>query len=103
METSRIFIRGLPPNLSEDEFKAHFSKLCPVTDAKFIPRRRIGYVGYKTPADAAKAVKYFDRSFIRMSRIAVELARPVRNELRSGVYSTANDSSDRRSKGPRAC
>ena len=78
MESSRIFIRGLPSNLSAEEFKKHFSKISAVTDAKYIPHRRIGYVGYRTYDDAQKAVKYFDKSFIRMSRLGVELARPVR-------------------------
>jgi multiple RNA-binding domain-containing protein 1 len=77
MESSRIFVRNLPPNLSEDEFKTHFSKQYAITDAKYIGHRRIGYVGFKTPEDAVKAVKYFNKSFIRMSRIGVELARPV--------------------------
>ncbi|MCJ1380660.1 Multiple RNA-binding domain-containing protein 1 [Xylographa soralifera] len=77
MESSRIFIRGLPPNLSAEEFKKHFSKTFTVTDAKLIPHRRIGYVGYRDSTDAAKAVKYFNQSYIRMSRIGVELARPI--------------------------
>lgn len=77
MASSRIFIKGLPPTISEDEFKRHFSAKHAITDAKLIPHRRIGYVGYKTPEDAAKAVKYFNRSFIRMSKIGVEIARPV--------------------------
>ena len=78
MESSRIFIRGLPPNLNAEDFEKHFSKTFAVTDAKLIPHRRIGYVGYKDSTDAAKAVKYFNKSYIRMSRIGVELARPVR-------------------------
>ncbi len=77
MESSRIFVRGLPPNLSAEDFRRHFSKQCAITDAKFIPHRRIGYVGYKNPEEAAKAVKYHHKSFIRMSRIGVELARSV--------------------------
>jgi len=76
MESSRIFVRGLPPTLTEDEFKKHFA-IQPVTDFRLMSQRRIGYVGYRTPEDASKAVKYFNKSFIRMSRIAVELARPV--------------------------
>jgi RNA recognition motif-containing protein len=76
MESSRIFVRGLPPKFSEDDVRKHFSKYA-VTDVKFFPHRRIGYVGYKTPEDAAKAVKYFNKSFIRMSKIFVEMARPV--------------------------
>jgi multiple RNA-binding domain-containing protein 1 len=77
MESSRIFVRNLPPSLSDDEFRAHFSKGRQITDSKFLSHRRIGYVGYKTSEEAVQAVKYFNKSFIRMSRIAVELARPV--------------------------
>jgi multiple RNA-binding domain-containing protein 1 len=77
MESSRVFIKGLPPTISEDEFKKHFSAKSDITDAKLISHRRIGYIGYKTPEDAARAVKYFNRSFIRMSKIGVEIARPV--------------------------
>ncbi|KAI9782393.1 MAG: Multiple RNA-binding domain-containing protein 1 [Candelina submexicana] len=79
MASSRIFVRGLPPNLTVEEFKKHFSKQQSITDAKLIAHRRIGYVGYRTPEEALKAVKYHDRSFIRMSRLAVELARPIVN------------------------
>jgi multiple RNA-binding domain-containing protein 1 len=76
--SSRIFIRNLPPSLSDSEFRSHFSRgqQQDITDARFFPNRRIGYVGYKSTDDAAAAVKYFNKSFIRMSRIAVELANP---------------------------
>ncbi|KAL9058828.1 MAG: hypothetical protein Q9162_001552 [Coniocarpon cinnabarinum] len=74
MATSRIFIQGLPPTLSEEEFRAHFAKRRPVTDVKLMPKRRIGYVGYMTAEDAQSAVKYFNKSFLRMSKLLVELA-----------------------------
>jgi len=83
IQSSRIFIKGLPPTISEEEFKSHFGAKFETTDTKLIPHRRIGYVGFKTPEDAAKAVKYFNRTFIRMSKIGVELARPV-----GGVFAT---------------
>jgi hypothetical protein len=88
-ESSRIFIRGLPPTMSEADFKKHFGKY-EVTDARLFPQRRIGYVGYKSPEDAQKAVKYFNRTFIRMSKIGVELARPVRSYLHIPIQSSAN-------------
>lgn len=90
--SSRICIKNLPPSITEEEFKKHFAKLHLTTDAKLFPQRRIGFVGYKTAEDAAKAVRYFNKSFIRMSRIAVELARPVLAEkplARQDVASTA--------------
>ncbi|RAL68185.1 hypothetical protein DID88_008892 [Monilinia fructigena] len=77
MASSRIFIKGLPPNITEDEFKTHFGAKQEITDAKLISHRRIGYIGYKTPEEASKAVKYFNKSFVRMSKIGVEIARPI--------------------------
>ncbi|KAK4238285.1 hypothetical protein C8A03DRAFT_43929 [Achaetomium macrosporum] len=78
MESSRIFVKNLPPTISEADFRKHFSAQGrEVTDVKLIPNRRIGFVGYKSHDDAAKAVKYFNKSFIRMSRIAVDLAKPI--------------------------
>ena len=78
MESSRIFVKNIPSTITEKEFRNHFStKGREVTDVKVLPHRRIGYVGYKTPDEAKSAVKYFNRTFIRMSRVAVELAKPV--------------------------
>jgi multiple RNA-binding domain-containing protein 1 len=76
MASSRIFVKGLPPTFTDAEFRKHFSSGSEITDAKIFPNRRIGYVGYKTPEDAQKAVKYYNRTFIRMSKIGVEIARP---------------------------
>ncbi|KAF2681041.1 multiple RNA-binding domain-containing protein 1 [Lentithecium fluviatile CBS 122367] len=76
MDSSRIFVRGLPPRFTEDDVRKHFATF-PVTDVKYFPARRIGYVGYKTPEDASRAIKYFNKSFIRMTKIHVEMARPI--------------------------
>ncbi|TQV98614.1 hypothetical protein V2A60_007667 [Cordyceps javanica] len=78
MATSRIFVKGLPTSLTEAEFRKHFSAgNREVTDVKLMAQRRIGYVGYKSPEDAAKAVKYFNKTYVRMSKIAVEPARAI--------------------------
>ena len=77
MESSRVFVQGLPPSLSSEDFQKHFSKVSSTTDAKLFPHRRIGYVGYSSHDEACKAVKYFNKSYIRMSRIRVELAKPA--------------------------
>ncbi|KAM0253976.1 hypothetical protein ACHAQJ_006989 [Trichoderma viride] len=78
METSRIFVKGLPPSITEADFRKHFSaNNREITDVKLIPQRRIGYVGYKTPEVASGAVKYFNKSYIRMSKISVEPAKPI--------------------------
>jgi multiple RNA-binding domain-containing protein 1 len=79
MACSRIFVKGLPPTFTDAEFRKHFSSQREITDAKIFPSRRIGYVGYKTPEDAQKAIKYYNRTFIRMSKIGVEIARPIQD------------------------
>lgn len=78
MESSRIYVKNLPPSITESDFRKHFSaEGRQVTDVKLIPNRRIGFVGYASHEDAARAVKYFNKSFIRMSRINVDFAKPV--------------------------
>ena len=75
-----MFVKNLPPTLTEADFRRHFlsnGKGQEITDVKLISKRRIGYIGYKSPQDAAKAVKYFNRSYIRLSRISVEPAKTV--------------------------
>lgn len=79
MASSRIFVKSLPPTFTDDEFRKHFSEngKREITDAKLFPKRRIGYVGFRTQEEAEKAVKYFNKTFIRMSRIGVEIATPI--------------------------
>ncbi|KAK1781044.1 hypothetical protein QBC45DRAFT_406520 [Copromyces sp. CBS 386.78] len=80
--SSRIFVKNLPPTITEADFRKHFSaEGRQVTDVKLIPARHIGFVGYKSAEDAARAVKYFNRSFIRMSRISVDIAKPIADSI----------------------
>lgn len=78
MESSRIFVKNLPVNITDAQVRKHFSangrEVC---DVRIIPNRRIGFVGYKSAEDAAQAIKLFDRTFIKMTKIAVEAAKPV--------------------------
>lgn len=77
-ESSRLFVKNLPPTINDADFRKHFTTGGrEITDIKLIAKRRIGYVGYKTPEEASKAVKFFNKSYIRMSRISVEIARPI--------------------------
>ena len=100
-QPSRIFIRGLPPNMSGVDFASHFSSTSPITDAKHISHRRIGYVGYRNHESAKAAVKYFHRSFVRTSRIHVELARPVDQDA-AGKRDTWSDARRTETRKPRS-
>ena len=80
---TRVFVSGLPPNLTSDQLGAHFAMRYQVTDAVVVPGRRIGFVGFRNYTLAKSAVKYFDKSYIRLSKIAVEIAKPVIGLLHS--------------------
>ncbi|OAX83362.1 hypothetical protein ACJ72_02273 [Emergomyces africanus] len=83
-ENTRVFVSGLPPTFSNDDLRKHFSTRYQVTDAHVIPKRRIGFVGFKTPTLAQDAANYFNKTYIRMSKIAVEMARPVDADTQVG-------------------
>ena len=78
MEGSRVFVSGLPPSFSNEQLRKHFSTRFQVTDAHVLPKRRIGFVGFKDPDMAQQAASYFNKSYMKMSKISVEIARPVR-------------------------
>jgi multiple RNA-binding domain-containing protein 1 len=78
MESSRIIVKGLPPSLTEEKLKKHFASQGTITDTRLQTRSRLGFVGYTSAEEAAKAVKYFNRTYIGLSKINVEIARSVR-------------------------
>ena len=78
--STRLLVKNLPKHLTEKRFKEHFSKMGVVTDAKIIytkdgRSRLFGFIGYRTPDEAKKALKYFNNTFIDTSRVSVELAK----------------------------
>lgn len=76
-DSTRVFVKGLPPSFTTDQLASHFGKQFKVTDAHVISERRIGFVGFNDHDSAQGAVNHFNRSFIRMSKISVDLAKPV--------------------------
>lgn len=79
---SRLIVKNLPPYLTQDRFRAYFESSDgpggTLTDAKLVLQpngtsRRFGFIGYRTPAEAQRAQKWFNRTFIDSSRIAVEV------------------------------
>jgi multiple RNA-binding domain-containing protein 1 len=83
---TRVFVSGLPPNLTSDQLGAHFAMRYQITDAAVVPGRRIGFVGFRNYTLARNAVKYFDKSYIRMSKISVEIAKPVSRHFHPIVF-----------------
>jgi RNA recognition motif-containing protein len=75
---TRVFVSGLPPTFTSNQLGAHFAGRYQITDAVVVPDRRIGFVGFRNYTLAKSAIKYFDKTYIRMSKISVEMAKPVR-------------------------
>src|ERR1700761_7850110 len=96
--TTRIYVSGLPPSTTSEQVRSHFaaSGKYTVTDAHFIPDRRIAFVGFSNHEDAKQAVQYFNRTFVRMSKISVTLAKPV--QVRRDAHGQAVPVSERSSR-----
>ena len=86
-ESSRVFVKNLPPNITDDQLRKHFSGGGRhITDLKLIARRRIAFVGYRSAEEAKAAVRYFNRSFMRMSKLSVEVAKPISDPTLPTAY-----------------
>ncbi|KAK9321457.1 hypothetical protein V1517DRAFT_326423 [Lipomyces orientalis] len=86
---SRIIVKNLPLNLSEEKFRERFAEHGGViTDCKLMrtrngTSRRFGFVGFRSAQHAAEAVKYFNRTFIGMAKIEVALAKGINDSTAS--------------------
>ncbi|KAI0668958.1 hypothetical protein C8Q78DRAFT_978775 [Trametes maxima] len=85
---SRLIVKNLPAYLTQEKLRKHFeSSEGPggiLTDVKIVLKpdgtsRRFGFVGYKTPQDAERAKKWFNRSFVDSSRITVDVVEGAKN------------------------
>ncbi|KAL5525252.1 MRD1 [Sanghuangporus sanghuang] len=79
---SRLIVKNLPSYVTPERLKEHFvQKDGPggtLTDVKVAQKpdgtsRRFGFVGFKTEDEAQKAQKWFDRTFIGMTRINLQV------------------------------
>ncbi|KAL4907329.1 multiple RNA-binding domain-containing protein 1 [Aspergillus multicolor] len=94
MESTRVFVSGLPPTLTNDQLKKHFATRFQVTDAHILPKRRIGFVGFKSSEVAQQAVSYFNKTFMKMSKISVDIAKPIDAEPAHNAHKARKDSRD---------
>ncbi|PKY15514.1 hypothetical protein GLOIN_2v1452054, partial [Rhizophagus irregularis DAOM 181602=DAOM 197198] len=100
---SRLIIKNLPKNLTDNKFREHFSSKGQVTDAKIIKTsdgrsRCFGFIGYRSEQEANDALKYFNNTFIFTSRITVERAKPVNDSSLPRPWSAHSTGSSRYEK-----
>ena len=77
---SRIIVKNLPKNINENDIKKHFSIKGEVTDIKIMKKdngksRNFCFVGFRDENSAKDAVNYFNKTFLKTSKIDVEIAK----------------------------
>ena len=83
---SRIIVKNIPQFVTEKELQEHFKDLGPITDAKIVKdqqgkSRKFGFVGFKDRNAAAIARKNYNKTFLGISKILIELAKTRDDEL----------------------
>ncbi|XP_052894903.1 probable RNA-binding protein 19 [Anopheles moucheti] len=73
---SRVIIKNIPSGFDEAKLRNHFSTCGIITDVqlKYTPEgkfRNFGFIGFENEENAEKAIKHFNNSFIRTSKITV--------------------------------
>ena len=78
---SRIIVKNLPKSISEDQIRNHFEVKGEVTDIKLLKNkdgkpRGVAFVGFSEKNLEEELVKYFDKNYLKTSKIQVEVAKP---------------------------
>ena len=78
--SSRIIVKNLPKKITEEEIKNHFSQKGVVTDVKIMLKedgrsRNFCFVGFKSEQSAKDAIKYFNQTYLKTTKISVEKAK----------------------------
>lgn len=79
---SRIIVKNLGKKINESDLKKHFSSKGEITDVKVMRKpdgtsRLFAFVGFRTDEQALEAIKFFDNTFIGLSKITVNLAKKL--------------------------
>ena len=78
---SRLIVKNIPKNISEQQLKDHFGEKGDITDVKILFKnkvnRRICFIGYRREQNAIDAQKYYDNTYIQTSKVTVEFAKLV--------------------------
>ena len=78
--SSRIIVKNLPKKITEEEIKNHFSQKGVVTDVKIMHKedgrsRNFCFVGFKSEQSEKDAIKYFNQTYLKTTKISVEKAK----------------------------
>merc|ERR1739842_67922 len=78
---SRIIVKNLPKQTTEQDLKKHFSKKGILTDVKLKYRdgefRRFAFLGFENSQEAQEACNFFNGTYIKQSQITVEVCHDI--------------------------
>lgn len=82
---SRICVKNIGAKTNEAQLKDIFSSKGEVTDVKVMKKpdgssRKFAFVGFRTEFQATEAQRYFNNTFIGLSKITVEIAKKLKDE-----------------------
>ncbi|XP_045606237.1 probable RNA-binding protein 19 [Procambarus clarkii] len=91
---SRLIIKNLPKQITEDDIKTQFSLKGNITDVKLKYKngefRRFGFIGYEKHEDAQAACNFFNNTFIKQSRVTVEICQDYGSDQKPVSWSEKN-------------
>ncbi|CAJ0584814.1 unnamed protein product, partial [Mesorhabditis spiculigera] len=89
---SRLIVKGLPTNCTEQSLRKHFAKYGQITDCtlKYTKEgkfRKFAFLGFSEDQSAGKAIDATNNSFIQSSKIQVEKCLPFGHENKPRAWS----------------
>ena len=95
---SRLIVKNLPKNITEERLRTIFAEKGQITDLKLKYTkngvfRRFAFVGFKTHTEAERALKHFNNTFIDTSKIQVDICKDLGDETAPRPWSKYSEKS----------
>ena len=95
---SRLIVKNLPKNITEERVKTIFAEMGQITDLKLKYTkngvfRRFAFVGFKTHTEAERALKHFHNTFIDTSKLRVDICKDLGDETAPRPWSKYSEKS----------
>ena len=95
---SRLIVKNLPKNITEERVKTIFAEMGQITDLKLKYTkngvfRRFAFVGFKTHTEAERALKHFHNTFIDTSKLQVDICKDLGDETAPRPWSKYSEKS----------
>ena len=95
---SRLIVKNLPKNITEERVKTIFAEMGQITDLKLKYTKngvflRFVFVGFKTHTEAERALKHFHNTYIDTSKLRVDICKDLGDETAPRPWSKYSEKS----------